>query len=81
MGMSKTRIARFKLGQVVRHRVFPFRGVIFDIDPEFSNTEEWYQSIPADVRPAPGDGGSINRMAILGPSPQLLPAREQMASL
>ena len=51
MGMSKTRIARFKLGQVVRHRVFPFRGVIFDIDPEFNNTEEWYQSIPPEVRP------------------------------
>lgn len=51
MGMSKTRIARFKLGQVVRHRVFPFRGVVFDIDPEFNNTEEWYQSIPAEVRP------------------------------
>jgi heat shock protein HspQ len=51
MSMSKTRIARFKLGQVVRHRVFPFRGVIFDIDPEFNNTEEWYQSIPAEVRP------------------------------
>jgi len=51
MGMSKTRTARFKLGQVVRHRVFPFRGVIFDIDPEFSNTEEWYLSIPAEVRP------------------------------
>jgi heat shock protein HspQ len=50
--MSKTRIARYKLGQVVRHRVFPFRGVVFDIDPEFSNTEEWYQSIPADVRPS-----------------------------
>jgi heat shock protein HspQ len=52
MGMSKTSIARFKLGQVVRHRVFPFRGVVFDIDPEFNNTEEWYQSIPAEVRPA-----------------------------
>jgi heat shock protein HspQ len=51
MDMSKTRIARFKLGQIVRHRVFPFRGVIFDIDPEFNNTEEWYQSIPAEVRP------------------------------
>jgi heat shock protein HspQ len=51
MDMSKTRIARFKLGQVVRHRLFPFRGVIFDIDPEFNNTEEWYQSIPAEVRP------------------------------
>src|SRR5580692_4276228 len=51
MGMSKTQIARFKLGQVVRHRLFPFRGVVFDIDPEFNNTEEWYQSIPAEVRP------------------------------
>jgi heat shock protein HspQ len=51
LGMSKTRVARFKLGQVVRHRVFAFRGVIFDIDPEFNNTEEWYQSIPAEVRP------------------------------
>ena len=49
--MSKTRNAKFKIGQVVRHRVFPFRGVVFDIDPEFNNTEEWYQSIPAEVRP------------------------------
>ena len=48
--MSKTRNAKFKIGQVVRHRVFPFRGVVFDIDPEFNNTEEWYQSIPAEVR-------------------------------
>ena len=51
MDMSKTRIARFKLGQVVRHRLFPFRGVVFDIDPEFNNTEEWYEAIPPDVRP------------------------------
>ena len=49
--MSKTRSAKFKIGQVVRHRLFPFRGVVFDIDPEFNNTEEWYQSIPAEVRP------------------------------
>src|SRR5690606_38891113 len=39
------------IGQVVKHRVFPFRGVIFDIDPEFSNTEEWWEAIPTDVRP------------------------------
>ena len=45
------RNAKFKIGQVVRHRLFPFRGVVFDIDPEFNNTEEWYQSIPAEVRP------------------------------
>ena len=49
--MNKTRLAKYTIGQVVRHRVFPFRGVVFDIDPEFANTEEWYQSIPADVRP------------------------------
>lgn len=49
--MEKIRIAKFQIGQVVRHRVFPFRGVVFDIDPVFANTEEWYQSIPAEVRP------------------------------
>lgn len=43
--------AKFSIGQVVRHRVFPFRGVIFDVDPEFANTEEWYEAIPAAVRP------------------------------
>lgn len=43
--------AKFPIGQPVRHRVFGFRGVIFDVDPEFANTEEWYQSIPEDVRP------------------------------
>ncbi len=43
--------AKYHLGQVVRHRKHPFRGVVFDVDPEFSNTEEWYQSIPEDARP------------------------------
>src|SRR5689334_12081706 len=43
--------AKFCVGQVVRHRLYPFRGVIFDIDPIFSNTEEWWLSIPADKRP------------------------------
>lgn len=49
--MANTKAAKFSIGQVVRHRIFPFRGVIFDIDPEFNNTEEWYQAIPAEVRP------------------------------
>jgi len=49
--MNKMRNAKFMIGQVVKHRVFPFRGVVFDIDPEFNNTEEWWESIPADVRP------------------------------
>jgi heat shock protein HspQ len=44
-------VARFRLGEVVRHRVFPFRGVIFDVDPEFANSEEWWQSIPESLRP------------------------------
>jgi len=45
------RTAKFQIGQVVRHRVYPFRGVIFDVDPVFSNTEEWLMSIPEEVRP------------------------------
>lgn len=43
--------AKFSIGQVVKHRIYPFRGVIFDVDPVFANTEEWYESIPAEVRP------------------------------
>lgn len=46
-----TRNAKFAIGQVVRHRHFPFRGVIFDVDPTFANTEEWWQSIPEEIRP------------------------------
>jgi heat shock protein HspQ len=42
---------QFSIGQVVRHRVYEFRGVIIDVDPEFSNTEEWWESIPEEVRP------------------------------
>ena len=49
--MIKARTAKFQIGQIVRHRIFSFRGVIFDIDPEFNNTEEWWLSIPEDVRP------------------------------
>jgi heat shock protein HspQ len=49
--MGPIKSAKFAIGQVVRHRVFPFRGVIFDVDPEFNNTEEWYQAIPQAVRP------------------------------
>jgi heat shock protein HspQ len=45
------REAKFKLGDVVKHRVFPFRGVVFDVDPVFDNTEEWLASIPESVRP------------------------------
>lgn len=45
------RQAKFAVGQVVRHRVYPFRGVVFDIDPVFANTEEWLAAIPPDVRP------------------------------
>src|SRR5438477_12551099 len=48
---AKGRQAKYRIGQVVRHRVFPFRGVVFDIDPSFNNTEEWYLSIPEEIRP------------------------------
>jgi heat shock protein HspQ len=45
-------VARFAIGEVVRHRLFDFRGVIFDVDPVFANSEEWYQAIPEEIRPA-----------------------------
>lgn len=45
------RSAKFPIGQVVKHRLYPFRGVIYDVDPTFNNTEEWWQSIPEEVRP------------------------------
>ncbi len=45
------RRAKFSVGQVVRHRIYPFRGVVFDIDPVFANTDEWLAAIPAEVRP------------------------------
>ena len=48
MNILKT---QFAIGQVVRHRVHPFRGVIVDVDPEFNNSEEWWQAIPEEIRP------------------------------
>jgi heat shock protein HspQ len=44
--------AKYDLGQVVRHRKHPFRGVVFDVDPEFANSDEWYMAIPEDSRPS-----------------------------
>lgn len=49
--VQRMRTAKFQIGQIVRHRLFPFRGVIFDVDPTFSNTEAWWEAIPEEVRP------------------------------
>ena len=46
------KVAKFSIGEIVRHRFYPFRGVIFDVDPVFANTEEWWLSIPEEVRPS-----------------------------
>ena len=43
--------AKFQIGSIVKHKYFDFRGVIFDVDPTFNNTEEWWLSIPEDIRP------------------------------
>ena len=43
--------AKFSIGSIVKHKHFDFRGVIYDVDFEFNNSEEWYQSIPKEVRP------------------------------
>src|SRR5436305_15258968 len=45
-------LARFAIGEVVRHRIFDFRGVVFDVDPEFANSDEWYDAIPEAMRPS-----------------------------
>ncbi|MFT3690011.1 heat shock protein HspQ [Paenirhodobacter sp.] len=47
----QTASAKYHIGQIVRHRKHPFRGVVFDVDAQFSNTEEWYESIPEENRP------------------------------
>ncbi len=47
-----TRTAKYQIGQIVRHRLFDFRGVVFDVDPVFANTDEWYEAIPEEVRPS-----------------------------
>jgi heat shock protein HspQ len=52
LGIASIPVARFGIGDVVKHRVFQFRGVIFDVDPEFANTEEWWQAIPEELRPS-----------------------------
>jgi heat shock protein HspQ len=46
-----TAVAKFAIGDLVRHRIFPFRGVVFDVDPQFANTEAWYAAIPEAMRP------------------------------
>jgi heat shock protein HspQ len=50
-GVPPVAHASFTIGDVVRHRLFHFRGVIFDVDPVFSNSDEWYEAIPVDLRP------------------------------
>ncbi|MDP6346277.1 MAG: heat shock protein HspQ [Alphaproteobacteria bacterium] len=49
--MNTIRLAKFQIGDIVKHRIHPFRGVVFDVDPVFANTEEWLMSIPEEVRP------------------------------
>ena len=51
-GSDAGRIARYGVGAVVKHRIYPFRGIVFDIDPVFNSTEEWWQSIPEAIRPS-----------------------------
>ena len=50
--MREVRRAKYRVGDVVRHRFYPFRGIVFDIDPVFNSTEDWWQSIPEEIRPS-----------------------------
>jgi heat shock protein HspQ len=51
-GIIDIPLARFGIGDVVRHKIFDFRGIVFDVDPVFANSEEWYESIPEELRPS-----------------------------
>ncbi|MBN8552619.1 MAG: heat shock protein HspQ [Caulobacterales bacterium] len=46
------RLAKFAIGQVVRHRILPIRGVVVDVDPEFGHGDAWWNALPAEDRPA-----------------------------
>jgi heat shock protein HspQ len=45
MGVVAMAQAKFAIGQIIRHRLFGYRGVIFDVDPVFSGSEEWYEQM------------------------------------
>ena len=62
--------AKFSIGDIVKHKYFNFRGVIYDVDFEFNNSEKWYRSIPKDVRPR-----KINLFIIYLPRTMKLPTR------
>ena len=51
--------AKFSIGDIVKHKHFEFRGVIYDVDFEFNNSEEWYQSIPKNVIKIPLISGIV----------------------
>ncbi len=48
--MSGVKNARFGIGQLVHHRLFGYRGVVYDVDPVFSGADEWYEQM-AKSRP------------------------------
>ncbi len=84
--MAEMKTAKFQIGQVVRHRVYSFRGVVFDVDPEFANSEEWYDSIPEDVRPRRDQPSIISLPKMTKPSmspmsPSRICSRTALASL
>jgi len=49
--MAAPGVAKYRIGQIVKHRFYPFRGVVYDVDPVFNHTEEWYNAIPSEMRP------------------------------
>jgi heat shock protein HspQ len=43
--------ARFSIGEVVEHRLFGYRGVIIDVDPDFRGTDDWYETMALSQPP------------------------------
>ena len=48
--MQKEKRAHFYIGQLVQHKLFGYRGVVFNVDAEFSGDEHWYEEV-AQSRP------------------------------
>ena len=51
--VTSIKTTRFSVGELVHHRLFEYRGVIVDVDPEFQSTDEWYETM-AKSRPPKG---------------------------
>ena len=44
-------VAQYSVGQVIHHKLFDYRGVIVDVDPVFSGSDDWYERVAQSCPP------------------------------